>query len=61
MEKKYYDELISSLEDAVAFAKGDSSRAKIVEIKSAEPIPGCCGVNNVSSRESSRGTGSEKE
>ena len=37
MEKKYFDELISSLEDAAAFAKGDSSRARVVEVKASEP------------------------
>ena len=28
MEKKYFDELMTSLEDAAAFAQGDTSRAR---------------------------------
>ena len=60
MEKKYFDELISSLEDAAAFAKGDSSRARAVEVKASEPIhayrAGDRGIN-----ENSRGMGGGKE
>lgn len=37
MEKKYFDALMDSLEDAAAFARGDASRAKIVEIE--DPVP----------------------
>ena len=38
MEKKYFDELISSLEDAAAFSNGDSSRGREVEVKASAPI-----------------------
>lgn len=37
MEKKYFDALMDSLEDAAAFARGDVSRAKIVEVE--DPVP----------------------
>lgn len=39
MEKKYFDELMTSLEDAAAFAKGDASRAKVVEVEVDDPVP----------------------
>ncbi len=39
MEKKYFDELMTSLEDAAAFAKGDTSRAKVVEVEVDDPVP----------------------
>ena len=37
MEKEYFDELLSSLEDAAAFAQGDTSRAKLFE--AIDPVP----------------------
>lgn len=37
MEKEYFDRFIASLEDAAAFAKGDSSRARVVEVE--DPVP----------------------
>lgn len=39
MEKTYFDALVSSLEDAAAFARGDSSRARVVEVETADAIP----------------------
>lgn len=39
MEQKYFDELMASLEDAAAFAKGDTSRAKLVEVEIDDPVP----------------------
>lgn len=37
MEKKYFDALMESLEEAVAFAQGDTSRARAVEVE--DPVP----------------------
>ena len=37
MEKEYFDALMSSLEDAAAFAEGDTSRCRVVEFK--DPVP----------------------
>ena len=37
MEKAYFDALMSSLEDAAAFAEGDTSRCKVVEFE--DPVP----------------------
>lgn len=37
MEKQYFDALMSSLEDAAAFAQGDTSRARVVE--AVDPVP----------------------
>lgn len=37
MEKEYFDTLMASLEDAAAFAKGDTSRARVVEVE--DPVP----------------------
>lgn len=37
MEKEYFDTLMASLEDAAAFAEGDTSRARVVEVK--DPVP----------------------
>ena len=37
MEKKYFDALMESLEDAAAFAQGDTSRAKVIEFE--DPVP----------------------
>lgn len=37
MEKNYFDTLMESLEDAAAFAQGDTSRARVVEID--DPVP----------------------
>ena len=39
MEKKYFDELMTSLEDAAAFAQGDTSRARVVEVEVNDPVP----------------------
>lgn len=39
MEKKYFDELMTSLEDAAAFARGDTSRARVVEVDTDDPVP----------------------
>ena len=39
MEKKYFDELMTSLEDAAAFAQGDTSRARVVEVEANDPVP----------------------
>ena len=39
MEKKYFDELMTSLEDAAAFAQGDTSRARVVEVEGDDPVP----------------------
>ncbi len=39
MEKKYFDELMTSLEDAAAFAEGDKSRARVVEVEVDDPVP----------------------
>lgn len=39
MEKKYFDELMTSLEDAAAFAQGDTSRARVVEVDTDDPVP----------------------
>lgn len=39
MEQKYFDMLMSSLEDAAAFAHGDTSRARVVEVEVPDPIP----------------------
>ena len=39
MEKTYFDALVSSLEDAAAFAQGDSSRARVVEVETADSVP----------------------
>ena len=36
MDKKYFDVLMESLEDAAAFSKGDTSRARVVEFA---PLP----------------------
>ena len=38
MEEKYFDPLISSLEDAAAFAQGDTTRARMVEVEIPEPV-----------------------
>lgn len=32
MEKEYFDLLMESLEDAAAFAKGDTHRARVIEV-----------------------------
>ena len=32
MDKKYFDVLMESLEDAAAFSKGDASRARVVTL-----------------------------
>lgn len=37
MEKKYFDALMDSLEDAAAFAQGDTSRARVIEFE--DPVP----------------------
>lgn len=37
MEKKDFEELMTSLEDAAAFAAGDTSRARVVEVD--DPVP----------------------
>lgn len=39
MEEKYFNELMTSLEDAAAFAQGDASRAKVVEVEIDDPVP----------------------
>jgi len=39
VEKKYFDELMASLEDAAAFAHGDTSRGRIVEVEVDAPVP----------------------
>lgn len=39
MDKNYFDTLMSSLEDAAAFAKGDSSRARVIEFEGGDPVP----------------------
>ena len=39
MEKTYFDALVSSLEDAAAFAQGDSSCARVVEVETADSVP----------------------
>lgn len=39
MEKTYFEALMSSLEDAAAFAEGDTSKAKMVEIEVTDPVP----------------------
>lgn len=38
MEKEYFDLLMESLEDAAAFAKGDTSRARVIEVEVPDPI-----------------------
>jgi putative transcriptional regulator len=38
VEEKYFDPLISSLEDAAAFAQGDTTRARMVEVEIPEPV-----------------------
>lgn len=35
MDKEYFDTLMESLADALAFSKGDSSRAKVLEVDAA--------------------------
>ena len=37
MEKQYFDTLLSSLEDAAAFAQGDTSRARVIDV--SDPVP----------------------
>ena len=37
MEKSCFDALMSSLEDAAAFAEGDTSRCRVVEFEA--PVP----------------------
>ena len=37
MEKHYFDTLMESLEDAAAFAQGDPSRVRVVEVD--DPVP----------------------
>lgn len=37
MEKEYFETLMASLEDAAAFATGDTSRARVVEVE--DPVP----------------------
>lgn len=39
MEKEYFDTLMSSLEDAAAFAQGDESRARVVEVETSSLAP----------------------
>lgn len=39
MEKQYFDMLLSSLEDAAAFAQGDRSRARVVEVEVPDAVP----------------------
>jgi putative transcriptional regulator len=39
MEKEYFDELMTSLEDAAAFAAGDETRARAVEIEMEDSVP----------------------
>lgn len=39
MEKKYFDALVSSLEDAAAFAQGDGSRARVVKVETSSSVP----------------------
>lgn len=39
MEEKYFNELMPSLEDAAAFANGDTSRARVVEVEVDDPVP----------------------
>lgn len=39
MENKDFDELMTSLEDAAAFAAGDTSRARTVEVEVDDPVP----------------------
>lgn len=39
MEEKYFNELMTSLEDAAAFAQGDTSQAKVVEVEVDDPVP----------------------
>ncbi len=37
MEEKYFNALMESLKDAAAFAQGDVSRAKVIEVD--DPVP----------------------
>lgn len=39
MEKEYFDALMLSLEDAVAFTKGDTTRGRIVEVEIPDSVP----------------------
>ena len=39
MESKYFHELMTSIEDAAAFAQGDTSRARVVEVEVDDPVP----------------------
>lgn len=39
MEQKYFDQLMASLEDAAAFAKGDTSRCRVIEVDIPDPVP----------------------
>jgi putative transcriptional regulator len=39
MEQKYFDELMTSLEDAAAFAAGDTTKARVVEVEREDPVP----------------------
>ena len=40
MKKNYFDTLMESLEDAAAFAQGDASRARVVELDAPGPAYG---------------------
>ena len=47
MDKKYFDVLMESLEDAAAFSKGDASRARVVKFGPPPQwglLPGAGGV-----------------
>lgn len=39
MEKEYFDDLMASLEDAAAFAEGDTSRGRIVHVEVDDSVP----------------------
>jgi putative transcriptional regulator len=39
MEQKYFDELMVSLEEAAAFAAGDTAKARVVEVEIDDPVP----------------------
>lgn len=39
MEQKYFDELMTSLEEAAAFAAGDTSKCKVTVREIPDPVP----------------------
>lgn len=45
MEQKDFDELMESLEDAAAFARGDTSRCRVVEVEVPNPSPAYRGAD----------------